>query len=628
MTDLLLLKKHCPGLYNELYEKETQQPAGSSPAEAEPPKELLVETSSNGFPVLKIEGLHIHSPRDPIREAQRQAEALAADNTAPGPLIILGFGLGYTAEAAVRIFPERPLIIVEKHPEILRKALEIRDLGNLFFKKDLAFVLGGTPDQIMGALSLINKKERPGLIPNRALMKLDEGWYQGVEQQIRAWVSRTEINQATLKRFGRRWVNNLSQNLSFIRDKPGIARLEGLLKDTDIPVFLAAAGPSLELIDPLIHEIKERCVIAAVDTSLRFFLDRGIEPDFAISLDPQYWNFRHLDRVPAPRTFLIAESAVYPACLRHSFRDIFLSGSLFPLGRFIEDRVDPKGEIGAGGSVATAAWDFCRILGPKNIWLAGLDLAFPNLKTHFRGALFEERSHGDSVRFSPGETLSAIALRDGHPFPAKSASGSTVLTDQRLSLYASWFENRFGLFPEVKNHSLSKEGLAIKGLDTSSPEVLLSLPPCRREITSILEKTCSAINEEFFQKETRMHREEQYEKAIITLINGLKDIKTIAEEAADLAQTRARRFRYSGIDPLEEQKTLKKLNQADQAISANAVREVAGFLFPDANELEKKLAKDTVNPLIRHLEFSAHFYQTLAEAAAYNIKALSEHSCR
>jgi hypothetical protein len=374
-------------------------------------------------------------------------------------------------------------------------------------------------------------------------------------------------------------------------------------------VFLAAAGPSLDKSSPLIPMIAKRCVIIAVDTSLRFVLGTGVDPDFAVSLDPQYWNFRHLDCAPAPNTCLIAESAVYPACLRHTFKGVFLCGSQFPLGRFIENRVDPKGEVGAGGSVATAAWDFARILGASSIWMAGLDLSFPDYKTHFKGALFEEKSHAQSLRFTPAETWSIKALRDGHPFPAKSANGDAVLTDQRLSLYAAWFENRFRMYPRIRNINLSGEGLAIKALEIGREEELLALPERREEINSLLGQAFSIRNDET--------NPTQYEQAVKNLLDGLKDIKNTAEDAAQLAETWCKRFKNGSFKAEDEEKVLKKLDKANSFITSSAVKEVAGFLLPDLDE-----PKGTGVTLIQHLEYSQHFYEILAETAKLNLNLL------
>jgi hypothetical protein len=358
----------------------------------------------------------------------------------------------------------------------------------------------------------------------------------------------------------------------------------------------------------------------AVDTSLRFLIRRGVDPDFVVSVDPQYWNFRHFDRVPAPNTRLVAESAVYPPCLRHGFKGSLLCGSLFPLGRFVEARVDPKGELGAGGSVATTAWDFARTLGAPVVWIAGLDLSFPDLKTHFRGALFEDRSLAESARLRPGETQVFHSLRDGQPFKAKSSGGGEVLTDKRLSLYAAWFENRFSRFPEPVNYRLSSRGLAIGGLKTAAIDELLALPERREEIDSTLEGVFTSLEEGFEEPEGKKARAGRYDRALSTLLEGLSAIKNLAEDAAETAETAL--HTRPGPDAQARERVLQKLDAANKAIASSAVKEVAGFLFPGPEELERSVQSPSREGFGYHLEFSARFYRALAEAAGYNLSVL------
>jgi hypothetical protein len=610
-------------LYPGLAERLTADATGKGDEPSAGDGDIRVEAAVTGEPVITIGGKYVHSRRDPAREGRRAAEALEAGE---GPVVVLGFGLGYAAEAV-----RRPVIVVERRKAVLRAALENRDLREFLSTQRIVFVLGGESSGVTGALRLFEGK--PGILRNRTLMALDEDWYADVERHIHTWAARDDVNQATLRRFGKRWVRNLAINMTAIRDAPGIAGIAGCLatpatdrRPAPAPVLLAAAGPSLDRIGPYLKEIAERCVIVAVDTSLRFLLNAGVDPDFALVVDPQYWNYRHLDRAAAPRTCLVAESAVFPPVLRHPFGRTLLCSSLFPLGRFIEDRVDTKGILGAGGSVATTAWDFARILGTDTIWIAGLDLGFPGLKTHFRGALFEERSHAESTRFAPGETWSVRALRDGHPFRAPAADGGQVLTDRRLSLYSAWFESRFRSFPAIRNRSLSPEGIAIPGLETASIEELLALPPRRDEITTRLKAAFAQAEGEFFSAEKVTDRAAQYNAARKSLLDGLETIRATAREAAALAEKALGITAPGGrtplrLSPAEQEKLLAKLDRANRLITESDVKDVAGFLFPPIAELEADLrCGDGLN---RHLEFSAKLYRALAEAAAYNLSILS-----
>jgi hypothetical protein len=590
-------------------------------------EDIKIETAPTGDPSLSIKGIHVHSPRDPLREGQRLAEAVKAEK---GPVVILGFGLGYTAIAAAEL--GRPVIVVEKYKSLLRQAMELRDFTDFLSKNRIMFVVGGTGDGITGALSIAGElvsgensgdKNAVSVIRNRALIGLDEQWYKQIEDKIRTWTMRDEVNMATLKRFGKRWVRNLSRNMTAIRDYPGISRFSGLAAEINgnaegsnaaLPVFLAAAGPSLDGIKPLLRDIYNRCIVVAVDTSLRFFVKNGVEPDFVLTVDPQFWNNRHLDRCICERTALIAESAVYPPVFNLPFKNIFLCGSLFPLGTFIEKQVDPKGRLGAGGSVATTAWDFARTLNGNEIWIAGLDLAFPGLKTHFRGARFEERSNSESSRLSPAEKWVVRALRDGFPFKARSASGEQILTDRRLSLYAAWFENQFSQYPSVKNFSLSKNGLAITGLQSADTETILALPERRVEIDRRIKEAFAQIEKDFNDPEQMRQRALRYENAVSSLKRGIGNIKRAAEEGASIVRQALKR----DLNPQQQNKVLKELDEITRRIAESEVKEVAGFLFPPA-EGEKEGSAQEGNPFRAYLQSSLKLFSGLAEAASFNL---------
>ena len=598
-----------------------------------------IEKSSSGHPTLVYReteaspGILIHSRHDPVREGQRQAEAIP-EKIENSVIILLGFGLGYTAEALAK--SNSILIIIERHKDLFRFALENRDLQGLLAPGKVIFILEDN-SAISTVLALLEKSlpggsiQKPHIIKNRALCTLteeDQIWYDEAERRIHTWSSRDEINAATLQRFGTRWTKNLAANMEGVLHFPGIKYLTNILKNTTIPVFLAAAGPSLNRIEPFLKEIHSRCIIVAVDTALRFLLRFGIEPDFVVSVDPQYWNAQHLHRQNAPNAALIAESAVYPPLLRKpegeapsAFKRIFFCQSLFPLGRFIEDRSDVKGPLGAGGSVATTAWDFARHLGPAAIWTAGLDLSFPNFQTHFKGALFEENAHAGSGRLCPAETLSVHALQSGQPFMASSANGKKVLSDRRLSLYAVWFEEQCKISSQTSltNYSLSPDGLAIPGFISSEAEKLLALPQRREEIDQLLQNAYSNIDHDF--NKALSERTESYSQAYGDLIRGLEAIRDNAAEAASAA---GKGFNFSTTDSGKTNALLKKLDRANAAIAQSPVKDAAGFLFPPISELEKSLTES--DPLKRHLEFSRLFYTSLQESADYTLKVLKKES--
>jgi hypothetical protein len=207
--------------------------------------------------------------------------------------------------------------------------------------------------------------------------------------------------------------------------------------------------------------------------------------------------------------------------------------------------------------------------------------------------------------------------------------GGQVLTDRRLSLYASWFEHRFREYPGVRSYRLSAGGLAIAGLENAATEQLLALPDRRDEINQRLETLFEGISREFKGDEAVRRRSEQYEKARSALIRGLEQICAEARDAAGLAENALRNYsaadagRGSPPDEAGREKILKKLDRAFQAIKTSEVRDVAGFLFPPA-EGESAGNTDKTDPFRQYLESTAKTCEALTGAVEYQLGALNQ----
>jgi hypothetical protein len=335
---------------------------------------------------------------------------------------------------------------------VLRAAFENRDLTALLNRVPLIFALGTEAHVAEAALQAAGRVG--AFIPCRALASIESAWYAETLRRVTLWQSQDAVNTATLKRFGKRWERNLQANVALRSRAPGVGQLAGTEKR---PVLLVAGGPSLDDTASFLPSLAQKCIVVAVDTAICFLSRLAITADFIVSVDAQYWNFRHLDRAPVQNTTLIASPEAYPALFRLPWRAIYLTAPP-------RTEAPHPDRLAAGGSVATTAFDFARRLSPgAPLYIAGLDLSFPHLATHFKGALFEKRALSAANRFAPSETASFHALRAGFPYWARAAGGGRVLTDKRLSLYALWFETALR-DTRAPVYSLSSNGLAISGL--------------------------------------------------------------------------------------------------------------------------------------------------------------------
>ncbi len=617
-----------------------------------PASDLEIFTARSGVPSARLGGLAVHSAYDPRAEAEHSAATLPplADSC-----VLAGFGLGYLAEALLGENPascpdagdggeiacltglagaaaaDTPaaavptghaavdtVIVCESSAANLKAALGARDLSRLLADERLGFVVGGEPDAVLAALDASNVR-RPQIFGISAVEKGDEAWYRALRDALRRFSDKESINENTLRRFGGRWVRNLSHNLPLLAELPGTSLLENsfacpasagtaeaCVPRQGLPALVLAAGPSLDEVLPYIEQLRERMLIVCVDTALRSLLRFGLDPDFLVVVDPQYWNWRHLEGLSAPRAILVSESAAWPAVFRFRCRASFLCGSLFPLGRYLETAVGPKGELGAGGSVATSAWDLCRLLGAGQIYMAGLDLSFPGGGTHARASLFEQRALSSGSRLRGASTDEAASLFSAPSRELPAYDGSTVHSDERLSLYAWWFESRLARPTSPRTWNLGSHGVKIPGMPHVDISELLSMKVIRPYIDRTLDRLAGLRMDPGAPARLEMALEE--------LRSQLALVAAAAESAAataEKAQTLLLKNEAVGD-------CLARLDAFDARLGTSDARDVIGFLLPPLSELIGFRPRNLAESLAQ----SRRLYSSIAQSARLHLAIL------
>jgi hypothetical protein len=572
---------------------------------AKVPEDYALEDTASGSHTLRVGASFLHSRYNPVRDAERELTALRGERSGEG-CVFAGVGLAYLPERYAREFPRSTVVLVEPDLFILVLMLASRPLSALFAHEGLIILAGTQAREVATFLESTGLDALPVHEPP-ALTAPNRPWFDEFAAIRKRNRERREINANTLKRFGDLWLKNMCKNLSELKGLPGIGSFAGIL--SDVPVLVLAAGPSLDRILPKLPRLRERCVIIAVDTALRATLRAGIEPDFIVLVDPQYWNWRHLDGLSCPHSVLITESAAWPAVFRFKTRATCLCSSLFPLGKFLEARTAPRGELGAGGSVSTTAWDFARHLGATRIFMAGLDLGFPDGKTHFTGSIFEERTHVASLRLAPAETAGYHALYGAGPYPVSDYAGNPVLTDKRLILYAWWFESRLAAHPANQTATLTPEGVRIPGFKVASVDALASGPETRGAIDA---RIAEALSRAEAPDPNRFHA------AVRELTDALAGIARLATEGIQEcdAWRKAARDRGGNADPRE---LLAKLDRIDRAIAGHPAKEVAAMVFQAASGATDGAPGDE-DPIAA----SRRLYRLIIEAAEKNSRMIEK----
>ena len=106
-----------------------------------------------------------------------------------------------------------------------------------------------------------------------------------------------EINANTLRDgLATSGFRNMCRNLGEMRDRGGIRHYGRNLSQEFQSVLVLAAGPSLDRVLPRLEGTPGKSALSSRwIPQCRACVRAGVEPDFIVLVDPQYWNWRHLD---------------------------------------------------------------------------------------------------------------------------------------------------------------------------------------------------------------------------------------------------------------------------------------------------------------------------------------------
>lgn len=484
--------------------------------------------AKNGSVSVVENNLRLHSSYNPQKEAYSaisNPEVFEKSTT-----VFFGFGLGYHVVEWAKLYPSKKLVLIEPDINHFLAALFFVDWSFVFLVPNLVFAIGCPVDSVMQLIE-DNSKINVGMdgvsdsyvfnLP--AFVSHNPLYFSNVKTIFERNIKKNDINAATYEKFSKRWIRNSEKNLRNLISCTSIEDYKGLLLDKNVPFVVIAAGPSLANVLPFLKEIKKHAILICVETALKAVLNEGVEPDFIIITDPQYWAYKHMAGLSSKSSILITELSVYPAVFRFDCKKIVLSSSTFPIGTFFEKHFAPFGDLGAGGSVASSAWNFAYFCGAREIYVCGLDLSYPKKETHIRGSSAEQNFHKISNRITNVEQFSCNMQFCANPQFSVDYKGNKVLTDSRMLMFAWWFESRIAACSDSKTYSLCEHSLKIPGVSLRKIKDLLKVSQeedvakIRSEIQNVFFDKGIATEQQFNEISLK------YKKEILFLMNRVNN---------------------------------------------------------------------------------------------------------
>jgi hypothetical protein len=416
-------------------------------------------TSRSGHASIRVDGIALHSPYDPVKEAERFA---VSSFPAEGPslVVLLGEGLGYASAAVAGRFPAARVIPVYYSEELHRAST---------FHAGVSWHPGCGRDLPEWFRSVVGELDVEGLriVEWPPSGRIFPEMSRRAQRSAQHAVQEASGSFMTTVASGRIWIRNSLFNFLSLD-----SIVTGDLCPPGAPVLIAAPGPSLEESMPAIRKKRKSFALWALPSGLRALEAGGIFPDLIVMTDPGHWSAAHLhfcgSRCPVAMPLSAALGIGGP------------SRPVFPLLQpmfFEEDIIRRSGlsapRIPPHGTVTATAIDLA-LSRRARIITAGLDLCGYDLLSHARPNMFDRLLQLGSTRLEPHYSASFLrAVRA--PADTFTASGKRIRIPLPLKTYAGWFShgpsgNAGGMV------RLSPSPVNLESMRGAAPDWLLDLP--------------------------------------------------------------------------------------------------------------------------------------------------------
>jgi len=360
-----------------------------------------------------MKSAQLHSRYNPQAEAARYIDSLNLKDDIQC-FILIEPGQGYLISALRERFKESVII-----------SLHVEDQGESLTQADYSLT-GGEPLEIQKFLEahIQHNAEHIKIIEWRPSLNHYRQAYVKILSEAAQFLKRADAGRRTTAAFGRRWVKNFFRNLKNVNTSL-------LYKQSSIPVIVTGSGPGLEEAIPIIKKAEDACLIIASSSSLLALHASGIKADIVIATDGGSWALKHLYpfyRSDSGKILAVNLCAALPSQTTQAAQLLINDGSFWQ-SVILHELSLPSVIIGQRGTVTATAAELALILSSANIYLAGMDLAVQDIRTHARpysfDALFFEKANRITPFYSQSYTRSSLLDRGGS-----------------LDIYASWFKSQ------------------------------------------------------------------------------------------------------------------------------------------------------------------------------------------
>lgn len=381
----------------EFFNKNVERWALFCPPEAKTLSTLTCEhlfftpDGSNLFIEREGEKQYLHSPDDPIGEAQKWFASLDLHNISV--LYVCGVGLGYYYDAAKEWLknPRNYLVFIEDDLEVIHRLFETERGTQIVFDKQVRlyyFNKQAAPEALFPFLARIFWRGEFLVSALEYYEKSDPAGLQSICAQMSFWTMMLRAVFNEYLSFGRHFFSNFFPNLRLL---PTSYRGNGLFGQfKGIPAIICGAGPSLDKNLSLLETIADRALIFAGGTAMNAVNSRGFVPHFGLGIDPNIEQLTRLIMNTAYEVPFFYRNRVNRKAMRfvHGSR-LYITGSGgFAISDWIEEQLNISGKkVDEGFNVVNFSLSIAREMGCNPIIFVGLDLAYTEQQSYQSGVI-------------------------------------------------------------------------------------------------------------------------------------------------------------------------------------------------------------------------------------------------
>lgn len=327
-------------------------------------RNIQIEYSRDGKPVLKVDNIYLHSRFYPEREAEKYVESNRNLFENRDTVLVYGLALGYHIIQLLKKVSSRCRIFV------FDVDMEIYNVGSRLgcydtISKDSRVKLCIGIDSLKDMSCIYNVDNI--MIYNLSLKVLPEK-YDRVGFMFKNFIMARQGIEKSKDIMKANYVHNLRENASSMKKFFEKYNFKGN------PVVMAAAGPSLDYEVDSLKKLNGKVKIFCVGSALRTLVKNGIMPDMVCIIDCQEIVYNQLKG---------CEDLNVPLCFLSTASRWAVSKHKGPKYIFYNDETQTTDIIiNTAKTVSVPTIDIAVKAGAGEILLLGQDLAFLDNRTH------------------------------------------------------------------------------------------------------------------------------------------------------------------------------------------------------------------------------------------------------